>query len=217
MRQAGSINQGPLDLPQLVQALQRVHPGIKGVQMTRALAAALPLLNMVGRQQLQQMGMDLRRQMILDREASTRMTEQDRAQNRDLRAAGQAKTATATRDKVNEARDNRNIARQTLNQLRMRLTALETFTGTKTPEMEQEMKDLREQIKDAVKEAETANKEYDSTLKGSRGGGNEQGDAAVPEGGGTEANPVKVKTPQDAEKLKPGTVYVTPDGQVMVR
>lgn len=44
--------------------------------------------------------------------------------------------------------------------------------------------------------------------------------AAEKGGGGTAAGgggPVKVNTPQDAEKLEPGTHYVTPDGREMVR
>jgi len=72
-----------------------------------------------------------------------------------------------------------------------------------------------EERQKALEEIQKNNQEYqENSDKLLKGGGEE---ASPVEGAGTETDPVKVKTPQDAQKLPPGTIYATPDGQVMVR
>ena len=61
-----------------------------------------------------------------------------------------------------------------------------------------------------------ANTRADASTSGARinaTGGKE--DAPAPRAGG--AAPVRVRTPEEATRLKPGTHYVTPDGQELIR
>jgi hypothetical protein len=203
-----SMHDGMFDFHTLAKALtdRKMPPQQIGRIMRNP--SFVSMLNNQGLQQYRMLGLDER--MRHDRELEDLKKEAQESTDRHRRFmegydSWKTKlTGVAQQYKlINDAYD----ARKTIIQKQVQ-------AGNVTPEA------ADKQLKDLESERDTKMGQVTSDYMKSaptEGGEQSTSGSGGSQGAGTEQDPVKVKTPQDAQALKPGTIYETPDGQVMVR
>jgi hypothetical protein len=190
--------------------------------MTNAVAAAIPLLNQQGLQQYHDIGAQLRRQAMgiaeervgveaarVRQQGETAAKKEQFQRDREKRLARQSAANRQSRE--NTARMNKEIeALRT--QYNTAVKDLNSRKGLATDQREKWLveinKKYNENRADIMKRYQTAPQAQEPEAAGEGAGAG---------GAGTAEDPVIVTNPGDETRLPPGTVFKTPDGQLLVR
>lgn len=225
----GQIQQ--MSLPQIIQSL-RAQPGMTPQKMMSALNQILPVMNAQSQQDYRQVMLGLSAQR--NQETQTRDTNTQTDRERGLQDREAAQTEKAHEFQERQARIGDEF-KQRLDQNEEKIKASakkedREFAYREGKDMVQQqlaatrneiyansavIADPKEQarlLKDAASQADAANKRLDDAYKTKPATA-----SAKPPGDQAANEPVKVKTPAEAQALKPGTVYTTPDGQQYTR
>jgi len=215
--------QGFLTLPDLVDRLKTVRPGIRGQQMTEALRAAMPLMTEQARQQYLTLGALTRRDRQDYEWASLAERARESASNRAERQrefAGRQEQAGKHEKAVSERSAARGAQRENMARQNEELKAAREVYNKDIKDVDARVKNNQMSPADGDKYKAEITKKYNENRAAvmQKYATPQQGQgAAATSGAGTEDDPVKVKTPAEASALKPGTIYQTPDGRTMVR
>jgi hypothetical protein len=193
-----SMHEGQFDFPSLAKAL--VAKGMPPQQIGRIIGSPMfeKMLNAQGLQQYRALNFGERQYEFdeRDRRASEREAGLDERQ-----ARGEAYRTNITASQIQMGAIKLNADKQIA-------TINAAVVANKI-----EPADAQKQIKAILDDLNTKVGEQITKMLAGPG----EGGSSAPTGAGTEQDPVVVKTPKDAQALKPGTIYKTPDGQVMVR
>jgi hypothetical protein len=200
---------GQMDFPSIIKALSS-QPGMTGSRLIAALDRITPFMNAQTQQQYKTAMLGVAQQR-----ANT-------SQERESRLSGQFKESLGViKDKLayaqsagskREAQSALTDAEREQNRA-YNLIQDELLYGKDDPDAATKTAQYKKQLDDA----QTAIAEAKAKLAAipDNWEGKDQGRA--PPEQAKSGEPIKVKTPEDAMKLPPGTVYVTPDGQTYTR
>ena len=223
-----------LDLPGLIQAAKRVNPNMTPQQLMAALDRITPLMNMDALMRWRQVQAQLGGQRIAATERGQDIAHSDRSaslaerhtefEGRQSAIADRfARSYALNLDKFAAAKDDKErkgIQKQSedaikdeLAAVRAEIAADNTLDAKDKARLKAAAAKAADEANARVAEAAKAKAEEDAKPKPEA----TAPAARAPAIQADPAGPVKVKTPEDAAKLPPGTKYMTPDGEVYER
>jgi hypothetical protein len=218
---------GQMDFPSIIKALSS-QPGMTGSRLIAALDRITPFMNAQTQQQYKTAMLGISQQRantgadsVAERGRHDQATE-DISQERESRLSGQFKESIGlVKEKLDfaksaKSKDEAQRALTDAEREQNRASSLiqnELLYGKDDPDAATKTADYKKQLDDA--KAAIAEAKAKLAAMPDNWEGKDQGRA--PPEQAKSGEPIKVKTPEDAMKLPPGTVYVTPDGQQYTR
>ena len=218
---------GQMDFPSIIKALSS-QPGMTGSRLIAALDRITPFMNAQTQQQYKTAMLGISQQRANTGEASVEergrhdQATEGISQERESRLSGQFKESIGlVKEKLDfaksaKSKDEAQRALTDAEREQNRASSLiqnELLYGKDDPDAATKTADYKKQLDDA--KAAIAEAKAKLAAMPDKWEGKDQGRA--PPEQAKSGEPVKVKTPEDAMKLPPGTVYVTPDGQTYTR